>query len=104
MDISTAHSILEDKQRIMTRYPYVFTDTDREVNGMAILAIEKQIPISVAKSAVNYICPKCKSNISIEFEQVDAWKRKAVYPNYCSHCGQALLWDHKKEKSGKDRE
>ena len=38
-----AHSILEDKQRIMTQYRYLFTDEEREANGIAILAIEKQM-------------------------------------------------------------
>lgn len=38
-----AHSILEDKQRIMTQYRYLFTDEERDANGIAILAIEKQM-------------------------------------------------------------
>ena len=38
-----AHSILEDKQRIMTQYRYLFSDDEIEANGIAILAIEKQM-------------------------------------------------------------
>lgn len=38
-----AHSILEDKQRMMTQYRYLFTDEEKEANGIAILAIENQM-------------------------------------------------------------
>ena len=44
-----AHNILEDKQRIMTQYRYLFTDEEREANGIAILAIEKQMEHLKAK-------------------------------------------------------
>ena len=59
----------------------------RQVVGIAIAAIEKQIPVKlIGKSgrySGHYLCPTCNRIY---------WKDEIV-PNYCSSCGQKLDLD-----------
>ena len=43
MTIKEAHAVMEDLQRIFTQYRFIFSDKLAEANGLAILALEKQM-------------------------------------------------------------
>lgn len=81
-----AHYWLEEKQRMMTQYRHLFSSEDVEANGIAILAIEKQIPKKPNGTDRAYImrCPNCSAVVmqNLSSEQTD----------YCIRCGQAIDW------------
>lgn len=100
MTYEQAHIFLEDEQRKMTKQRYLYNETVIEVNGMAIEAIEKQIPKKTIKYnqlsineekrkqkqlILNYYdserCPVCGSDI---------WGSLAQKAHYCQNCGQRL--------------
>lgn len=47
MTLKEAHRWLEEKQRMMTQYRHLFSSEDVEANGIAILAIEKQMATEI---------------------------------------------------------
>lgn len=79
-----AHGYLEDMQRILTQNRFIFSREMMEANGLAILAIEKQIlraPTILKKYPYNvYACPVCGKPLN---------KNEC---NYCPDCGQAIDW------------
>lgn len=78
---------IENTQRTMTKNRGRFASEYIEANGMAILALEKQIP----KKPVNCFrcCPICGSD-NIEIWQEGGYDYTRF--NYCPECGQALDW------------
>lgn len=96
MTASEAHTYLEDLQRGLTRNRNDYPQEIIEANGVAILALEKQIPkkpkphkVDVKKIKIGnghwckgttiYYCPNCKDFISRAYK-------------FCHKCGQALDW------------
>ena len=51
MTLKEAHRWLEEKQRMMTQYRHLFSSEDVEANGMAILALEKQMATEIIHDA-----------------------------------------------------
>lgn len=76
-----AHGYLEDMQRILTTYRPILSNGMSEANGMAILALEKQMPreaICVQKHPhPMYACPACRAPVDED----------AIY---CKYCGQLM--------------
>ena len=78
-----AHGYIEDLQRILTQYRFMFSKELTEANGKAIEAFEKQIPkkpfiVPMGESKIHtFKCPTCGGYIL----------RKR-----CDDCGQALDW------------
>jgi hypothetical protein len=96
MDIIKAHEILENRQRKMTRCRKFFDNETIEVNGLAIIALEKQISKKVDGDKV-----KVKA-LDVETEQILTYSclpcpscEKWITENnkYCPHCGQRIDWD-----------
>lgn len=90
-----AHKYLEIKQREMTQNRHMYTKQAMDINGLAILALEKQMPKKVKR--VNIIsglieeiyCPVCGKYYG------DKVKGNAYLfwsPEHCE-CGQALDWN-----------
>lgn len=80
MTIEQAHGWLENKQTMMTQNRWAFDSIDIEVNGMAILALEKQIPMKpITGHPRDFICGKCHQTV-------------VGSGNYCWFCGQAIDW------------
>lgn len=88
MTAGEAHAYLEDVQRDLTRNRNDYPQEIIEANGVAIFALEKQIPekptlrktpINTKFKLIEYECPKCHT-----------WKARQV--KFCSSCGQALDW------------
>ena len=83
LTVEEAHAYLEKQQTKMTTYRHFYTEEAIEANGLAILALEKQIPkrpivVSQEESILRtWRCPTCGS-YNIE-------KR-------CDDCGQLLKW------------
>ena len=67
MNFEYALGSLEDMQRILTQYRFIFSREMAEANSMAISALEKQIPreaICVQKyPSPIYDCPVCKTPV-----------------------------------------
>lgn len=86
MTYKEAHKILEEQQRTLTGHYGVRSNDEKliEANGVAILAVEKQIPKNaiVEKRAGDnvYCCPACGKSAS-DFRA-----------SYCQQCGQAIIW------------
>ena len=84
MTIEEAHAILERKQSVMTKIRWEYAEEEITANGLAILALEKAIPLKpllVPYKDTEYkihICPICGSS---------------ELKNYCDGCGQKLLWE-----------
>ena len=81
MNKEKAHSILEERQSMMTKYRHLFTEDEIQANGEAILSIEKDI---AKEPFVNYnwfnfiVCPKCRKKLdNMEYTR-------------CTNCGQLL--------------
>lgn len=94
MTYEEAHTFLEVKQREMTRNRHLYNKQAIEINGLAILALEKQIPkkpINVEKHY--YECPCCKRDLGISDDDIFVYDEPK--PQYCSDCGQALDWTNK---------
>ena len=82
----------------------MFSDDEIEANGMAILAIEKEIPKPVKKwkteilaatseYALTYVCPSCGEEHSTKTSIADTIiYYKKLKPLHCVNCGQALDW------------
>lgn len=83
MTIKEAHSYLEDVQREMTKRYKFFSQEYIDANGIAILALEKQIPtLPIQRRSIGgtkcYVCPKCHEAV--------------INESFCMDCGQALDW------------
>ena len=76
-----AHGYLEDMQGILTQYRFIFSREMADANGLAILALEKQIPKEA--SCIKrypypvYVCPICGAGVD----------KDTVY---CRCCGQLI--------------
>lgn len=96
MTYEEAHKFLEVKQREMTMNRHLYNKQATEINGLAILALEKQMPkkctdVFHTEKYIDGRCPVCYSRQS----QGDIeWKRK--FNKYCRNCGQALDWSDTK--------
>lgn len=91
MAYEEAHTFLEVKQREMTRNRHLYNEQAIEINGLAILALEKQIlkkPLNIeeTKYKVSYKCPVCGT------VHVNEWCGTNWKLPFCSICGQALDW------------
>lgn len=91
MAYEEAHTFLEVKQREMTRNRHLYNEQAIEINGLAILALEKQIlkkPLNIeeTKYKVSYKCPVCGT------VHVNEWCGTNWKLPFCSICGQALNW------------
>jgi hypothetical protein len=93
-----AHGYIEDLQRTLTQYRFMFSKEFAEANGKAIEALEKQIPkkpidITVKELVTSMIsgrCPKCNTRQSYGSRDWHRWFNKR-----CFECGQALDWSEK---------
>lgn len=84
MSENEALKTLEDLQRLLTHYRHISPELT-EANGIAIQALEKQIPRKPRFYAHNYLCGVCGYLVgNDEFE----WKRFG----YCQHCGNKIDW------------
>lgn len=86
MTNETAHAFMEDLQRIFTQYRFMFSDKLAEANGMAILALEKQM--------------EQKKGKWIECERVDYTQFHPDYSSFYSvfRCTSCLKANYRKEK------
>ncbi len=76
MNYKNAHAYFEEKQREMTNFRSIYTEKDIEINGLAILAIEKQIPKKPMNCNGERMC-ECGNIVK-------------SYHKFCYECGQAL--------------
>lgn len=96
MTCKEAHKFLEIKQREMTIKRHLYSNEQAiEINGLAIEALEKQIPkeplnIEETKYKVSYKCPVCGT------VHVNGWCGTNWKLPFCSICGQALDWSDSK--------
>lgn len=81
-----AHVYLERLQREMTGNVLAYGENAVKVNGLAILALEKRIPVFVlcpkgweGFRKTRYYCPSCK-------------KMTRDHEKYCHTCGQAVKY------------
>lgn len=87
MTYKEAHGYIEDLQRILTQYRFMFSKELMEANGKAIEALEKQIPKKPIRIKLNeqstkiirYRCPACHKDVV----------RSGFY---CWSCGQKMWW------------
>ena len=85
-----AFAYIEDLQRILTQHRFHFSKEFFEANGMALEALELQIPkkIRIEKTIfergffIDYYCPHCGCKVE-DFGHE---------PLYCDDCGQRLEW------------
>lgn len=90
MTYEQAHKFLEVKQREMTQNRYLYNERAIEINGLAILALEKQIPKkpplhSFSESHDTYTYFKCPN-------LCDTCCEVKNNMHFCPKCGQALDW------------
>ena len=78
MTYEQAHKFLEVKQHEMTRNRHLYNEQTIKINGLAIEALEKQIPKKPTKTRSEIVCPTCKTLVGSS--------------PYCRYCGQALDW------------
>ncbi len=86
MTNEAAHNVLEDLQRLLTNYRHISKELT-EANGIAILAVEKQI----SKRPMFYgdfeygklLCPNCEEDL-MDLAECGF--------NCCPYCGQAIDW------------
>ena len=93
MTYEEAHTFLEVKQREMTRNRNLYDEKVISINGLAILALEKQMlkkPINVEKHYYN--CPCCKQDLGVSDDDIFVYENPT--PMYCPKCGQALDWGY----------
>ncbi len=95
MTYEEAHKIIEDMQREYTRNRALYPNELITANGVAIIALEKQIPKKPIKCCPlsdggemldeneHYKCPACRL------------KFRKTYV-FCHYCGQALDWSDTK--------
>lgn len=92
MTYEEAHKFLEVKQRNMTQNRHIYNEQTIEVNGLAILALEKQIPKKPIKVEKHYYkCPCCKQDLSVSDDDIFVYESST--PKYCNFCGQAIKWE-----------
>lgn len=85
MTYEEAHTFLEVKQREMTRNRNLYNEQEININGLAILALEKQIPKKPKYESYKSDMPKCPS--------CGDWiQNNATIQKYCNFCGQAIKW------------
>ena len=91
MTYKEAHKFLEIKQREMTIKRHLYNEQAIEINGLAIEALEKQIP-KKPKSVERHLfeCPCCKDYLGVSEDDIFVYEIPT--PMYCSNCGQALDW------------
>lgn len=85
MTENEAFGYIEDLQRILTQHRFHFSKEFAEANGMALKALELQIPKKVIIKQgrfIDYYCPCCN-------EKVEDF---GYEPFYCDQCGQRLDW------------
>ena len=93
MTYEEAHTFLEVKQREMTRNRNLYNEKAININGLAILALEKQIPKKPIFEADGYddsgelnydtwICSCCGEHYEVDYDKYD----------FCPNCGQAIDW------------
>ena len=93
MTCKEAHKFLEIKQREMTIKRHLYNKQAIEITGLAIEALEKQIPKRVIRLYKgNYKCPTCENYIYITDD--DLYVYGIEPPKYCDECGQALDWSN----------
>ena len=63
----------------MAQNRHLYNEQAIEINGLAILALEKQIPKKPIKTRSEIVCPTCKTLIGSS--------------PYCRYCGQAIDWN-----------
>ena len=90
MKYEEAHKFLEVKQREMTKNRHLYNEQAIEINGLAILALEKQIPKkpllhSFSESHDTYTYFKCPN-------LCDTYCEVKNNMHFCPKCGQALDW------------
>lgn len=78
MTYEQAHKFLEVKQHEMTQNRHLYNEQAIQINGLAILALEKQIPKKPTKTRSEIVCPTCKTLVGSS--------------PYCRYCGQAIDW------------
>lgn len=87
MTCKEAHKFLEIKQREMTIKRHLYNEQAIEINGLAIEALEKQIPKKPVtekdKVIFNIVCGRCPECDSAVYSTTNL---------YCHKCGQALDW------------
>jgi len=87
-----AHAFMEELQRIFTRYRFISFDKLAEANGMAILALEKQMEqkkgkwIDARDRCGEFLCSNChETNINNSY-------------NYCPYCGAQMEKEEREEE------
>lgn len=95
MTNETAHAFMEDLQRIFTQYRFMFSDKLAEANGMAILALEKQMEQKKGK----WIKVEKVFHTRFHSDQPDTYheyrctvclKASDKATNYCPNCGAKM--------------
>lgn len=69
----------------------VIIDRDIEAIGVAVRALEKQIPKSPIEQLYPWaICPMCGGSVNMQnvCEHIENGEN-----TYCEHCGQELAWE-----------
>lgn len=79
MTIEKAMEILKTVDGIECRFPGYTTAL-----GIAIQALEKQVPKKMHLGTAWGVCPTCDRIV----ETIQFFK-----PSYCPHCGQAVIWE-----------
>lgn len=86
MTNNEAHKTLEDLQRLLTNYRHISRELT-EANGIAILAVEKQM---LKKPALygdfedgKLLCPNCEEDL---MDLVECGF------SHCPYCGQTIDW------------
>lgn len=60
---------------------------DDQARGLAVMALEKQIPRKTKDIYSDTACPCCRANFYIEDLNV------VMHYYYCPYCGQRLEWE-----------
>ena len=81
MTYEEAHGYIEDMQRILTQYRFIFSREIAEANGKAIEALEKQIPKKVIWRS---------GGDGLPLAYCSACGKSVMYSDYCDNCGQKL--------------
>ena len=107
MTNEAAHVILENLQRIYTQYRELYSEDLIEANGLAILALEKQIPKKPQRKITDYscpgnwvdVCPTCGRKLVERVTTEDkSYPIQYNMTNYC-RCGQKLDRSQKNEEN-----
>lgn len=67
MTIKEAHVLMEDLQRIFTQYRFIFSDKIAEANGLAILALEKQMEPPEQNPLSDKVCEETDDTDKLKF-------------------------------------